>query len=227
MLVSLYRVRQMEERVKELLSSGGKNSGAFDEQLSTSCRQFFTQSVEFHAARRPDSYLAYLQANYKPLNRVNTPGDKMESMDVDPSSGDIGVKAKQVHLAEEGFPHPKQVLFSPERVEVAWKHVRGVGAGLCNMGNTCFLNSVLQCLCHTPPLYNYIMSGEHKQTCECSSYALHICVAGRTCMPGQMRSSHTYHSLVSKRVWKAWVQGYMYHIDPNKCPLQPLFFMIL
>ncbi len=41
-----------------------------------------------------------------------------------------------------------------------------VGAGLHNVGNTCFLNAGLQCLTHTPPLANYLLSGEHSQTCE-------------------------------------------------------------
>ena len=47
-----------------------------------------------------------------------------------------------------------------------WQHVHRVGAGLYNLGNTCFLNATIQCLTYTPPLANYLLSREHGRNCE-------------------------------------------------------------
>ena len=45
---------------------------------------------------------------------------------------------------QDSLPAPKVTLFRSEDVKVGWKGPVPVGAGMINMGNTCYMNSTLQ-----------------------------------------------------------------------------------
>ncbi|XP_062480393.1 LOW QUALITY PROTEIN: ubiquitin carboxyl-terminal hydrolase 36, partial [Pezoporus occidentalis] len=75
----------------------------------------------------------------------------------------------------DGIPAPQKVLFPMEHLSMEWQRVHPVGAGLRNLGNTCFLNSTVQCLTYTPPLANYLLSKEHRCTRDQGSFCM-ICI---------------------------------------------------
>ncbi|XP_075919849.1 uncharacterized protein LOC142922794 [Petromyzon marinus] len=79
---------------------------------------------------------------------------------------------------DDGIPAARLSLFAPERLSLRWENDVGKGAGLRNLGNTCFLNATLQCLAYTPPLANYLLLQEHCSTCQQSDFCL-MCVMER------------------------------------------------
>ena len=143
------------------------NSGEFESHLLYSCQQLLLQRINFVPASSPDNHLEQLKAKYKPLNVAKCKKKKKLSKMLQTTKAEETDSAQAPNSSEESFLTPKITLFNKADLVLCWNNIRSVGPGLVNLGNTCFLNSVIQCLTYTPPLANYLLSGEHKKNCKC------------------------------------------------------------
>ncbi|CAN6214780.1 unnamed protein product [Urochloa humidicola] len=115
--------------------------------------------IEFHLARKPHSAVT-----------VGAGGFRMETLNPG-AAGEAGAGVAagssegEVRRPEKGGSGG----IDPE-LSVARIYLGRIGAGLQNLGNTCYLNSVLQCLTYTEPFAAYLQSGKHKSSCRTSGF---------------------------------------------------------
>ncbi|XP_077704604.1 ubiquitin carboxyl-terminal hydrolase 17-like protein 17 [Canis aureus] len=85
---------------------------------------------------------------------------------------------------------PASAGLPPTKMPLSWKSLSQVGAGLQNMGNTCYVNATLQCLTYTEPLASYMLSQQHGTTCRrqtsCMLCSLQAHLTRVLCHPGRV-----------------------------------------
>ncbi|XP_069807640.1 ubiquitin carboxyl-terminal hydrolase 36 isoform X2 [Dendropsophus ebraccatus] len=161
------------EKLKDALKPGRKYSDDVElvKLLTSSAKKILLQKIEFKPASKSFYYqLETLKSKYILLSPTLQPtisqmfleGAQKQSSELPSSSSD-------------GIPHPQKVLFPVEKLSMKWERISRVGAGLQNLGNTCFLNSTVQCLTYTPPLANYLLSKEHSRNCPQCGFCM-LCI---------------------------------------------------
>ncbi|XP_077866857.1 ubiquitin carboxyl-terminal hydrolase 36-like, partial [Saccoglossus kowalevskii] len=163
---------------KELSSHRSKNKDSIpdglDQRIVSSSKQVLLCKIDFTPAEQSFSYsLSNLRTKYVSLNPKKSNLTEGETDQRRKKGNKMGTGNEKTAVeASDGIPKPRQTLFQPDKVRLSWHKVYRIGAGLMNLGNTCFLNSILQCLTYTPPLTNYLLSQQHSQSCREAGFCM-------------------------------------------------------
>ncbi|XP_061990317.1 ubiquitin carboxyl-terminal hydrolase 23 isoform X1 [Rosa rugosa] len=128
--------------------------------------------IEFHLARKPFKGFNNDGSDFRPETLNPGSGGSSDSRKPGPPGGQ----------GQSGSGSGAKKSDGSEFLENGWDPelsfpitFRRIGAGLINMGNTCYLNSVLQCLTYTEPLAAYLQSGRHRNSCHIKNGFCALC----------------------------------------------------
>ncbi|KAI4381057.1 hypothetical protein MLD38_007173 [Melastoma candidum] len=125
---------------------------------SSSSSSVFHRRIEFHPARKSFNGFICSGGDFK-IETLNSGASDRVRMDL---GNAVSIMPGKTELDLLDACLDPELSFS-----VSFQRI---GAGLENLGNTCFLNSVLQCLTYTAPLAAYLQSGKHQISCRINGF---------------------------------------------------------
>ncbi|XP_031846281.1 ubiquitin specific peptidase 36 isoform X2 [Nomia melanderi] len=148
---------------RTLETSQSKTSDDLSTNLVSSASRILQSEIQYTEV---DDYqttiLDQLKAKYIVLSLPNSENSEDKVKD----GANYGKKSEKTSKGPS-LPEPTITLYSSKKVTLGWKGTFPVGAGMYNVGNTCYLNSTLQALFHVPALVNWLLSdAHHTSKCE-------------------------------------------------------------
>ena len=128
--------------LKTSFHGGATKNASIDDKMDGSLKKSLLAPIQFDAPVRHVPALSSDQrTKYIVLSSTSSaekrPGGGSSSPQQGGGGGGAVTKVDQV-------PAPRVCLYPRENVQLGYKNIVGPGAGMINMGNTCYLNSTLQ-----------------------------------------------------------------------------------